>query len=121
MDELGVPPIYGGPIFGRGIFDNPLSHRRSGLHLGLDPVIRRNSRWDAFSGRWEVLKDGNMTIPYYIVPISTIYTIAILILRCLRFFEFFGCSSFWGTFITFGVSRVVLVIILVIPNPWIFS
>lgn len=31
------------------IFDNPLSHRRSGLHLGLDPVIRRNSDFELFA------------------------------------------------------------------------
>jgi len=31
------------------IFDNPLSNRRSGLHLGLDPIIRKNSDFELFA------------------------------------------------------------------------
>lgn len=31
------------------VFDNPLSHRRNGVHLGLDPVIRRHCDFELFA------------------------------------------------------------------------
>ena len=31
------------------MFDNPLSHRRNGVHLGLDPVIRRCCDFELFA------------------------------------------------------------------------
>ena len=47
--DTGVLRSTAGLADSRGVFDNPLSHRRNGVHLGLDPLIRRHCDFELFA------------------------------------------------------------------------